>query len=112
MDVVSEMKGELLSPWSYVCVLEKCLGHWSNPCHHGGNLQHNHNELSMKHSSYKKESDIEKKEKKKKRDYEKRKERKKHHIPMVNKKIAEMLIVRLPCHFDMGILSYHRARGT
>ena len=31
---------------------------------------------------------------------------------MVNKKIAEMLIVYLPCHFDMGILLYHRARGT
>ena len=67
----------------------------------------------MKHSSYKKrESYIEKKEKKKKKDYEKRKERKKHHIPMVNKKIAEMLVVCLPCHFDMGILPYHQARGT
>ena len=39
-------------------------------------------------------------------------ERKKHHIPMVNKKIAEMLVVCLPCHFDMAILPYHRARGT
>ena len=66
----------------------------------------------MMHSSLKKESDIEKKEKNKKKDYEKRKERKKHHIPMVNKKIAEMLVVCLPCHFDMGILPYHRARGT
>ena len=67
----------------------------------------------MKHSSYKKRVNIEKKEKKKKKDYEKRKERKKkHHIPMVNKKIAEMLVVCLPCHFDMGILPYHRARGT
>ena len=66
----------------------------------------------MKDSSYKKESDIEKKDKKKKRDYEKRKERKKHHIPMVNKKIVEILVVCLPCHFDMGILPYHRARGT
>ena len=67
----------------------------------------------MKHSSHKKESYIEKKkEKKKKRYYEKRKERKKHYIPMVNKKNAEMLVVCLPCHFDMGILPYHRARGT
>ncbi len=40
------------------------------------------------------------------------KREKKHHIPMVNKKIAEMLVVCLPCHFDMGILPYHRARGT
>ena len=39
-------------------------------------------------------------------------EKKKHHVPMVNKKIAEMLVVCLPCHFDMGILLYHRARGT
>ena len=61
------MKGELVSPWSYVYVLEKRLGRWSNPCCHGGNLQRNHNELSMKHSSYKKESDTEKKEKKKKK---------------------------------------------
>ena len=37
---------------------------------------------------------------------------KKHHFPMVNKKIVEMLVVCLPCHFDMGILPYHRARGT
>ena len=29
-----------------------------------------------------------------------------------NKRIAEMLIVFLPCHFDMGNLPYHRARGT
>jgi hypothetical protein len=56
----------------------------------------------MKHSSYKRKKEI----------YEKRKERKKHHFPMVNKKIAEILIVCLPCHFDMGILSYHRAMGT
>ena len=27
-----EMKGELVSPWSYVCVLEKRLGGLSNPC--------------------------------------------------------------------------------
>ena len=27
-----EIKRELVSPWSYVCVLEKCLGHRSNPC--------------------------------------------------------------------------------
>ena len=67
--------------------------------------------ISMKHSSYKKKSPILRK-KEKKRDYEKRKERKKHHIPMVNKKIVEMLVVCLPCHFDMGILPYHRARGT
>ena len=53
-----------------------------------------------------------KQKKKQKRDYEKRKERKKHHIPMVNKKIAEMLVVCLPCHFDMGILPCHRERGT
>ena len=105
-----EMKEELVSPWSYVYVLEKRLGRWSNPCWHGGNLQRNHNELSMKHSSYKKR--VLYWEKKEKRDYEKRKERKKHHIPMVNKKIAEMLVVCLPCHFDMGILLYHRARGT
>ena len=76
---------------------------------HGGNLQHNHSEQSMKHSSYKKEIDI---QKKKKKDILKRGKRKKHHFPMVNKKIAEMLIVCLPCHFDMGILPYHRARGT
>ena len=106
------MKGELVSPWSYVYVLEKRLGRWSNPCWHGGNLQRNHNEHLWSILLIKKESDIEKKEKKKKRDYEKRKERKKHHIPMVNKKNAEMLIVFLPCHFDMGILPYHRARGT
>ncbi len=31
---------------------------------------------------------------------------------MVKKKIAKMLVVGLPCHFDMGILPYHRARGT
>ena len=37
---------------------------------------------------------------------------KRHHFPMVNKKIAEILIVCLPCHCDMGILPYHRARGT
>ena len=60
------MKGELVSPWSYVYVLEKRLGRWSNPCWHGGNMQRNHNEMSMKHSSYKKESYIEKKEKRKK----------------------------------------------
>ena len=40
------------------------------------------------------------------------KREKKHHIPMVNKKNAEMLVVCLPCHFDMGILPYHQARGT
>ena len=66
----------------------------------------------MKYSSYKKESDIEKKEIKKKRDMRKEEREKKHHIPMVNKKIAEMLVVCLPCHFDMGILPYHRAKGT
>ena len=64
----------------------------------------------MKHSSYKNSPILRKREKK--RYYEKRKERKKHHFPMVNKKIAEMLVVCLPCHFDMGILPYHRARGT
>ena len=55
-----------------------------------------------------------KKEKReKKKDTMKRgKREKKHHIPMVNKKNAEMLVVCLPCHFDMGILPYHRARGT
>ena len=68
--------------------------------------------ISMKHSSYKKEREIAIEKKKKKEFYEKRKERKKHHFPMVNKKIAEMLVVCLPCHFDMGILPYHRARGT
>ena len=31
---------------------------------HGGNLQRNHNEQSIKHSSYKKEIEIEKKRKK------------------------------------------------
>ena len=41
-----------------------------------------------------------------------RKERKKHHFPMVNKKIAEMLIVCLPCHFDYGIALVSCARGT
>ena len=48
----------------------------------------------------------------KKRHIEKRKERKKHHISMVNKKIAEMLIVCLPCHFDYGIAPVSSARGT
>ena len=52
------------------------------------------------------------KKRKRKKDYEKRKERKKHHIRMVNKRTAEMLVVCLPCHFDMGIVPYHRARGT
>ena len=75
-----EIKGELVSPWIYVCVLEKRLGCRSNPCRHGGNLQRNHNELSMKDSSYKKESDIEKKEKKKKKRYEKRGKREKSTI--------------------------------
>ena len=67
--------------------------------------------ISMKHSSYKKERDSYR-EKGKKEIYEKRKERKKHHISMVNKKNAGMLVVCLPSHFDMGILPYHRARGT
>ena len=106
------MKGELVSPLSYVYVLEKLLRRWSNPCCHGGNLQRNHNELSMKHSSYKKESDIEKKREKEKKRYEKRGKREKHHFPMVNKNIAEMLVVYLPYRFDMGILPYYRARGT
>ena len=53
-----------------------------------------------------------KKRKKEKNDYEKRKERKKHHIPMVNKKIAEMLVVCLPCHFDYGKAPVSCARGT
>ena len=70
----------------------------------------------MKHSSYKKrESPIlrkKRKRKEKKRDYEKRKERKKHHIPMVNKKNAKMLIVCLPCHFGYGIALVPCARGT
>ena len=65
----------------------------------------------MKHSSYKKEIEIEKK-RKEKRDIMKIGKRKRHHIPIVNKKIAEMFVVCLPCHFDMGILPYHRARGT
>ena len=59
------MKGELVSPWSDVCVLEKHMGRRYNPSCHGGNLQRNHNELSMKHSSYKKGSYIEKKREKK-----------------------------------------------
>ena len=59
----------------------------------------------MKHSSYKKrERDTIK--------IRRGKKRKKHHFPMVNKKNAEMLVVCLPCHFDMGILPYHQARGT
>ena len=67
----------------------------------------------MKHSSYKKKSPILRKKRKIKKEIMKRgKRRKKHHIPMVNKKIAEMLVVFLPCDFDMGILPYHRARGT
>ena len=74
---------------------------------HGGNLQHHHSEQSMKHSSYKKR-EIEKRREKDK----KRKERKKHHFPMVNKKIAEMLIVCLPCHFDYGKAPVSCARGT
>ena len=46
---------------------------------HGGNLQRNHNEQSMKHSSYKKrEIEIDKKRKK---DEKREKERKKHHFP-------------------------------
>ena len=54
-----------------------------------------------------------KKIKRKKRDIMKRgKREKKHHIPMANKKVVEMLVVCLPCHFDMGILPYHRARGN
>ena len=52
------------------------------------------------------------KRKEKKRDIRKEEREKKHHIPMVNKKIAEMLVVCLPCHFDMGILPYYRARVT
>jgi len=56
---------------------------------------------SMKLSSYKKERHI-----------EKRKERKKHYFPMVNKKIAEMLIVYLPCNFDYGKAPVSCARGT
>ena len=49
----------------------------------------------MKLSSYKKET------------YRKEEREKKHHFPMVNKKIAEMLIVYLPCNFYMGELLYH-----
>ena len=40
---------------------------------HGGNLQRNHNEQSMKHSSYKKKIEIEKKRKKKMRKEEREK---------------------------------------
>src|SRR3954470_25062311 len=54
---------------------------------HGGNLQHNHNEQSVKHPQYKP-------------------------IQISNKKIAEMLIVCLPCHFDYGIAPVSCARGT
>ena len=42
----------------------------------------------------------------------KKEKEKKRSMQIGNKRIAEMLIVCLPCHFDMGILSYHRARGT
>src|SRR3954471_12050013 len=54
---------------------------------HGGNLQHHHNELSMKHPQLK-------------------------YMHMVNKKIAEMLIVFLPCHFGYGKAPVPCARGT
>ena len=37
---------------------------------------------------------------------------KNHHIPMVNKKIAEMLIVSLLCHFGYGKALVPYARGT
>ena len=37
---------------------------------------------------------------------------KKHHFLMVNKKIAEMLIVCLPCHFGYGKAPVPCARGT
>ena len=53
-----------------------------------------------------------KEKRKQKRYYEKRKERKKHHIPMINKKNAEMLIVCLPCHFGYGKALVPCARGT
>jgi hypothetical protein len=33
-------------------------------------------------------------------------------MPIVNKRIAEMLIVCLSCHFGMGMLLYHGAGGT
>src|SRR3954464_9491139 len=55
---------------------------------------------SMKLSSYKR--DILKRGKKEKN----------NHFPMVNKKIVEMLIVCLPCHFDYGIAHVSCARGT
>ena len=44
---------------------------------HGGNLQRNHNEQSMKHSSYKKEIEIEKKRKKRKKEMRKEEREKK-----------------------------------
>src|SRR3954464_10413001 len=77
---------------------------------HGENLQHHHNEQSMKHSSYKKryrEKEIEKNKKNMRKE-----ERKKHNFPMVNKKISKMLIVCLPCHFDYGIAPVSCARDT
>src|SRR3954467_5491882 len=48
----------------------------------------------------------------KKRDILKRGKREKTPFPMVNKKIVEMLIVCLPCHFDYGIAPVSCARGT
>ena len=90
-----EMKGELVSPWSYVCVLEKRLGRWSNPCL----IMVETCRVTIMSNLWsilliKKEIEIEKKikrEKEKKR-WQKRKERKKHHFPMVNKKMLRCLL--------------------
>src|SRR4051812_31734021 len=76
---------------------------------HGGNLQHHHNYL---YEAFFLKKEIENDIGKKKKNEKKRKERKNNHIPMVNKKISEMLILFLPCHFDYRITSVSCERGT
>ena len=72
-----EMKGELVSPWSYVCVLEKRLGHQPKPCLIMVETCSITIVTSMKHSSYKKKSQILRKREKEKKEIMKRGKREK-----------------------------------
>src|SRR3954463_14636976 len=96
-----EIKRELVSPWSLYPVLEKRLGRYPKQCLIMVETCSITIVTSMKHSSYKKRDTLRKEEREKK-----------HHIPMVNKEIVEMLIVFLPCHFGYGKAHVPCARGT
>src|SRR3954463_2875633 len=97
-----EIKRELVSPWSLYPVLEKRLGRYPKPCLIMVETCSITIVTSMKHSSYKKRDTLRKEEREKKITI----------FPWYIRRIDEMLIVCLPCHFGEGKAPVPCARGT